>query len=69
MTGVWTCGGSALTGSWRFMGCCWPLVCMLLGDCWGWGVAKGACPVVLAGEAVWRFWANWWWAGEGIVCA
>ena len=38
-TGVWTWGGSALTGSWRFMGVCWPLVCMLLGEGWGCGVA------------------------------
>ena len=66
LTGVWTWGGSDLTGSWRFMGVCWPFEGRLLGEGWGWGVAKGGCPVTLAGEAVWRFWANCWWAGEGM---
>lgn len=40
-----------------------------IGDgCWVWGLLAYGLPWLFAfeGEAVWRFWANWWLAGEAM---
>jgi hypothetical protein len=70
LTGVCACGVSGLLWLMGVGGGCWPLDGRALGECWCggccmWGVPYG---VVLEGEAVWRCWANCWWAGDGRAC-